>query len=324
MEIVSGFLALLAVIIIVSSIKIVRQSEVRIVERLGRYNRTLTSGVSFIIPFIDSFRKIKWKIYERYGDRIAIRVVFKDIIDLRESVLDFPRQSVITKDNVNVDINAVLYFQIMDPYKAVYEIENIIDSIEKLTQTTLRNIIGELELDETLSSRDTINRRLGKVLDEATDKWGIKINRVELQDVNPPEDIKTAMEKQMRAERNRRAQILEAEGLKSARILEAEGLRESEITKAEGFKQSEILKADGISKAKVRIAEAEAQAVQVISNMVKEQKGDPINYLVAIRYVDTLKDMVSGQNNKVVYLPFEATGILSSIGGIKDLLKDKN
>ena len=231
-----------AIILIAKSLVVVKQSEVMIVERLGKYNKILHSGINFIIPFIDAFREMNWRRYiKRDGYSVPVISLIKRI-DLRESVLDFPKQSVITKDNVGVEINAILYFQIMDAYKSMYEIEHLTDAIEKLTQTTLRNIIGELELDETLSSRDTINKRLGLVLDEATNKWGVKVNRVELQDVNPPEDIKNAMEKQMRAERDRRAQILEAEGKKKSEILKAEGTKQSQILEAEGIKESEVLK----------------------------------------------------------------------------------
>jgi len=184
----------------------------------------------------------------------------------------------------------------------------------------LRNIIGELELDEILTSRDTINNKLRIILDEATNKWGVKVNRVELQDINPPEDIRQAMEKQMRAERDRRANILEAEGFKKAQILQAEGIKESEINKAQGEKQAAILKAEGFAEATIKKANAEAEAIRKVTDAVTT-KGDPVNYLIAVRYVDTLKEMVSGKDNKVIYLPYEATGILSSIGGIKDMLE---
>jgi len=242
-------------------------------------------------------------------------------IDLRETVYDFPRQNVITKDNVVTEINAMLYFQVTDPVKAVYEIANLPEAIEKLTQTTLRNVIGELDLDQTLTSRDTINTKLREILDEATDKWGVKVNRVELQDINPPKDIRDAMEKQMRAERDRRAVILTAEGEKRSRILEAEGIREAKINKAEGEKRSKVLMAEGQAEARVKVAQAEAEAIGLVTKAIAESKGDPANYLIAVRYIETLKEMVSGKDNKVVYLPFEATGVLSSIGGIKEMLE---
>lgn len=238
---------------------------------------------------------------------------------MRESVYDFPRQNVITKDNVSIGINALIYFQIMDAKSAVYEIQNLPEAIEKLTQTTLRNIIGELDLDETLVSRDTINTKLRTILDEASNKWGVKVNRVELQDIIPPADIQNSMEKQMKAERDRRAAILEAEGLKKAAILKAEGEKESQINKAEGQKQAAILVAEGLANARIKQAEAEATAIQKTIEAI-QGNGQPDKYLIAVRYLDTLKQMVEGKDNKVVYMPYEATGILSSVDGIKQML----
>lgn len=317
-------LILLAVFVIVFAamgIRIVQQSQTMIIERLGKYHRTLSSGINIIIPIVDVPRKMTWRyVREDFDGRKIVQFRAKDRIDLRETVYDFPKQNVITKDNVGTEINALLYFQIMDPIKAMYEIENLPDAIEKLTQTTLRNVIGELDLDETLTSRDTINSKLRIILDDATNKWGVKVNRVELQDINPPRDIRDAMEKQMRAERDRRAKILEAEGLKKAMILEAEGFKESQINKAEGEKQAEILRAEGDARARIKRAEGEAEAILKVTEAVAKN-GDPINYLVAMKYLETFKEMVSGEDNKTVYLPYEATGILSSIGGIKDLLK---
>ncbi len=317
-------LILLAVFVIVfaaAGIRIVQQSQTMIIERLGKYHRTLTSGINIIIPIIDQPRKIIWRyVREDFEGRKIVNFKTKDRIDLRETVYDFPKQNVITKDNVGTEINALLYFQIMDPIKAMYEIENLPDAIEKLTQTTLRNVIGELDLDETLTSRDTINSKLRIILDDATNKWGVKVNRVELQDINPPRDIRDAMEKQMRAERDRRAKILEAEGLKRAQILEAEGFKESQINKAEGEKQAEILKAEGDAQARIRRAQGEAEAILKVTEAIAKN-GDPINYLVAMKYLETFKEMVSGEDNKTVYMPYEASGILGSIGGIKDLLK---
>jgi len=236
-------------------------------------------------------------------------------------VYDFPKQNVITKDNVVTEINAILYFQVIDPVKAVYEISNLPDAIEKLTQTTLRNVCGDMNLDETLTSRDTINSKLRSVLDDASHKWGVKVNRVELQDINPPHDIRDAMEKQMRAERDKRAKILTAEAEKQSQILHSEGLKMAAINQAEGEKQSQILRAEGDAGARIRIAEGESNAINQIVEAIKA-KGDPINYLIAVRYIDTLKEMVSGQDNKTVYLPYEATSLLGSIGGIKDLFKN--
>jgi len=319
-------LAVFAFIIIlaVKGFKIVPQSETMVIERLGRYNRTLHSGINIIWPIIDKPRHIHWKYVKTDANRNRIIITQQTKrIDLREQVYDFPRQNVITKDNVNIEIDALLYFQITDPMKSVYEIANLPDAIEKLTQTTLRNVLGELELDESLTSRDTINSKLRAILDEATDKWGVKVNRVELQDITPPEDIRSQMEKQMRAERDRRAAILVAEGQKKAAILEAEGEKEANVRKAEGLKQSAILQAEGAAQARIQVANAEAEAIKIISDSISKE-GDPINYLVAVRYIDTLKEMVSGKDNKIIYMPYEATGILSSVGGIKDLLtRDK-
>ena len=221
-------------------------------------------------------------------------------------------QNVITRDIIVTEINALIYFQVMDPIRAVYEIANLPQAIEKLTQTSLRNVIGEMDLDDTLSSRDTINTKLQEILDDATNKWGVKVNRVELQDINPPMDIREAMEKQMRAERDKRATILEAEGFK-----------QSEVLKAEGDRQAEINRAEGEASARITIANAEAEALKVVTEAIKETSGDPVNYLIAMKYLETLKEMTSGEDNKVVYIPYEATGVLSSVGGIKDLLVSK-
>jgi regulator of protease activity HflC (stomatin/prohibitin superfamily) len=242
-------------------------------------------------------------------------------IDLREAVFDFPKQNVITRDNVVTEINAILYYQVTDPVKATYEIANLPEAIEKLTQTTLRNVIGEMDLDQTLTSRDTINSKLRHVLDDASNKWGVKVNRVELQDINPPRDIRDAMEKQMRAERDKRATILEAEGRKASQILEAEGKREAEVNKAEGDKQANILRAEGDAQAQIRRAEGEAQAIRNIMEAVAGTGSNPANYLLAVRYIETLKEMVDGDQTKTVYMPYEATGVLGSLGGIKDLFQ---
>lgn len=316
-------LAALVVIFTAAGIRIVQQSQTVIIERLGKYHRTLSSGFNIIIPIFDKPRQITWRyLREDFDGRKVVTFRSKDKVDLRETVYDFPRQNVITKDNVSTEINALLYFQIMDPVKAIYEIENLPDAIEKLTQTTLRNVIGEMDLDDSLSSRDTINNKLRIILDDATNKWGVKVNRVELQDINPPKDIRDAMEKQMRAERDRRAKILEAEGLKQAQILEAEGYKEAQINKAEGEKRSAILKAEGEAEARIKVAKAEAEAILKIKDAVAST-GDPIQYMVAIKYINALQSMVQGNDTKTVYMPYEATGVLSSIGGIKELLTSK-
>ncbi len=301
-----------AVVFLIKGIKIIRQAETMVIERLGRYHKTLSSGINIIIPLFDRPRPIEWKYtFEGPNKKIIIRKVKTDRIDLRETVYDFPRQNVITRDNVVLEINALLYFQVIDPVKAVYEIASLPDAIEKLTQTTLRNVIGELDLDETLSSRDTINAKLRTILDEATDKWGVKVNRVELQDINPPREIKEAMEKQMRAERDKRAAILTAEGDKKARILEAEGIKEAQINKAEGER-----------KAKILIAEGEAEAIRKITQALKETSADPVTYLIAVKYIEALKTMALEKDTKVVFMPFESSSLLGSLGSIKELFKN--
>ena len=304
--------AALVIIYILNGIKIVSQSETMIVERLGRYHRTLQAGINIILPIVERPKETISRL-----NTGALRMVSR--IDLREQVYDFDKQSVITKDNVMTEINALLYFQIVDPVKSVYEIKNLPMAIEKLTQTTLRNVVGEMELDETLTSRDTINSKLRNVLDEATNKWGVKVNRVELQDITPPESIRFAMEKQMQAERDRRAEILKAEGEKQSAILKSEGEKAAEINAAEAEKQAKILKAQGQAEAQILQAEAEAKAIAQVSAAVAAKGSDPVQYLLAIKYIDGLKEMVSGKDNKTVYLPYEASSMLSSLGGIKEM-----
>jgi regulator of protease activity HflC (stomatin/prohibitin superfamily) len=292
---------------------IVRQSQVVLVERLGRYNRTLTSGVNLVIPFLDNPRDIRW--IAPGGRRFSIVR-----IDLRETVYDLNQQSVITKDNVVVGINALMYIQITDPVRAAYEIADLPEAIEKLTQTTLRNLVGELALDETFASRDRINDRLQAILDEATNKWGLKVNRVELQEIIPPADIRAALEKQMRAERDRRALVLEAEGLKSSEILKAEGTRDADIFKAEGERKAAILIAEGQAQARVLAAEAEAESIRRITNAIAQSGADPATYLITMKYLETMRELSSGTNNKMVFLPYEATAALGSLGAIRELL----
>ena len=315
-------IVLIAVILVFAGVKVVPQSETRVVERLGRFHSVLSPGLNLIWPFIDKPKMIFTRRVETgIGGRTFVRMAATSVIDLREQVYDFPSQQVITKDNVTTEINALLYFQIVDPKKSVHEIDNLPNAIEKLTQTSLRNVIGELELDETLTSRDTINSRLQSILDEATNKWGVKVNRVELQDITPPESVREAMEKQMQAERNRRAEILNAEGEKKSLILRSEGERQSQINQAEAVKESEILRAEGVSRAKVLQAEAEAEAIRRVAEAIKETKTDPATYMLAMKYIETLNQMVSGRDNKTVYIPYEASGVLSSIGSIKEMFK---
>ena len=307
-------LIVLAIILAKESLIIVSQSETMVVERLGKYHATLKPGINIIIPFIDRAKVIVALSRGRY--------IYTGKIDLREQVYDFDKQNVITKDNVQTQINALLYFQIVDPFKAVYEINNLPNAIEKLTQTTLRNIIGELELDETLTSRDTINSKLRIVLDDATNKWGIKVNRVELQDITPPESVLQAMELQMQAERNKRATILTSEGEKASEILKSEGEKQSTINRAMAEKEKEILRAEGEAQARIRRAEAEAEAIRRVTDAVKDTNTNPANYLLARKYIDMLNEVASGDKTKTVYLPYEATNLMGSIGGIKDLFKN--
>ena len=317
MDIVSYVLIAVVVLVIIVAKKalvIISQSETKIIERLGRYHATLNPGVNIIMPFID---KAKDVVVLRNG-----MYVYSSNIDLREQVYDFARQNVITKDNIQMQINALLYFQIVDPFKAVYEINNLPNAIEKLTQTTLRNIIGEMELDQTLTSRDTINTKLRAVLDDATNKWGIKVNRVELQDIMPPESVLNAMEKQMQAERNKRAVILTSEGQKQSAILQSEGEKTSTINRAEAAKQQEILRAEGEAQARIRKAEAEAIAIEKITEAVGKST-NPANYLLAQKYIQMMEELAKGDKTKTVYLPFEATNMLGSIGGIKELFKEE-
>ncbi|MBN1327351.1 MAG: SPFH/Band 7/PHB domain protein [Candidatus Cloacimonetes bacterium] len=310
MAILFIILAIFVLILLSKGLVIVKQAQVIIIERLGKYNRTLESGLHIIWPLIDKSRSINWRFVRTdFQGNKYVQIKSETRIDLRETVYDFPRQNVITSDNVSIEIDALLYFQVTDPVKAVYEINNLPHAIEKLTQTTLRNVIGELELDKTLTSRDTINSRLRDILDEATDKWGVKVNRVELQDINPPQEIKTAMEKQMRAERDRRAKILEAEGEKKSQILVAEGDKEASITRAEGE-----------ARAKFLVAEAEAKAIREIASAVEATGTDPAQYLLAVKYIKAFNEIVQ-KEDKTVLIPYEASAILSSVKTIEQLFK---
>ncbi len=316
----TSVIVLIAIIILViylakKTLVIIPQSETKIIERLGKYHATLQPGINIIIPFIDAAKSIVTMSRGRY--------VYSSDIDLREQVYDFDKQNVITKDNIQMQINALLYFQIVDPFKAVYEISNLPNAIEKLTQTTLRNIIGEMELDQTLTSRDTVNTKLRAVLDDATNKWGIKVNRVELQDITPPQSVLQAMEKQMQAERNKRAVILTSEGEKQSQILQSEGDKAATINRAEALKQQAILEAEGIAAARIRKAEAEAIAIQKITEAVGNST-NPANYLLAQKYIQMMEQLAQGEQAKTVYLPYEATNLLGSLGGIKDLFNAQN
>ena len=312
-----------AVVLIVKGIITVHQAQVVIVERFGKFHGVLYPGINWIIPLMDKPHIMEWRNSREYMDasgrtRVVPYLEMRNVIDLRETVYDFPRQSVITKDNATIEISAVLYFQITDPIKAAYEVESLPQAIEKLTQTTLRNIFGELELDQTYTARENINSKLLVTLDNAANKWGVKVNRVELQDIIPPAAIREAMEKQMKAERDRRATVTEAEGRKTSQILKAEAVRDDQIKKAEGLKQAAILQAEGIAEAKIKVANAEAEAVKIIASGIG-QNANPASYQVSLKYIEALTKMTDGKDNKIIYMPYEASNVLGAVAAIKDL-----
>lgn len=281
-------LVVLAVIYVLRAARIVVQSEKGLVETFGQYTGTVDAGLRIIFPPFQRLRKV----------------------DMREQVIDVPPQDVITKDNVMVTVDAVIYFQITDPVKVVYNVANFAMAALKLAQTNLRNVIGDMELDQTLTSREKINNQLRVVMDEATDKWGVKVTRVEIQKIDPPRDITDSMSKQMKAEREKRANILEAEGLRQAAIL-----------KAEGSRQSAILEAEGKSSAIKLVADAEKYQIDIVYNAI--HTGRPTNDLIAIKYMETLEKVANGQATKI-FLPLESTNVMGSIAGIAELFKDKN
>lgn len=314
MEIILLAIAFFIVLIIFKGFRVIQQSQVMVVERLGSYSRTLTNGLNLIVPFLDQPRDVIW--ITDTGIRKTIR------LDMRETVLDVPEQAVITKDNVAINIDALLYIQVIDPVKVAYEIAHLPLAVSQLAQTSLRNVIGEMDLDETLASRDHINSKLKRVLDEATDKWGTKVNRVELRNITPPRDIQQAMEKQMQAERERRAKVLEAEGDKQARIARSEGQRQEQINLADGAKEAQIRQATGEAEAIKQVAVAKREAIEQI---VAASGGRPdlaIQFLVATDYLDKFGKFVSKPGDKV-YVPYEASTALGSLGGISELLGKK-
>ncbi|HEX6750710.1 MAG TPA: stomatin-like protein [Longimicrobium sp.] len=313
-------LVVFAVVMVAMGFTVVQQAETMVIERLGRYHRTLDSGINVIIPLIDQPRRIHWRFTTEINGQIIHRKSTSSKIDLREQLYDFPRQNVITRDNVATEINAMIYFQITDPRRAVYEIADLPGAIEKLTQTSLRNVVGEMDLDELLSSRDKVNTALRQILDTASDKWGVKVNRVEIQDINPPPEIRHAMEKQMRAERDKRAAVLTAEAAKQSAILEAEGMREAQIARATGEQKARIMAAEAEAQARVRVAQAEAEAIRLISDSLGGPAANPAAYLIGVRYVDALKSMGDGSAEKIVYLPYEAAGLMASVGGLRELI----
>ena len=294
------YLIIILVVLLViafKSIKVVRESEVYIIERLGKFHKVADAGLTIIIPFIDTVRSV---------------------VSLKEQTMDIPPQGVITEDNVTIQIDTVVFYQITDPASAVYEIQSLKKGIEYLAITTIRDVVGKLSLDSTFSSRDLINNQLRMLLDEATDKWGCKVTRVEVQDINPPEDIRDAMEKQMNAERNKRAAILQAEGEKQAAITIAEGKKESAILEAEAEKESRIRRAAGEAAAIKAIAEAKAEEIKKVYDSIK--KADPDEKLVQLKSLEALEEIAKGDANKV-FIPFEATSALSSLGAAKEILK---
>jgi regulator of protease activity HflC (stomatin/prohibitin superfamily) len=300
MSVVLIVVILFVLFVLLRAIKIVPQKQVKIIERLGKYHRTAEAGLNTIVPFFDAVR---------------------DTIDLREQITKIEPQPVITRDNVTMEVDAVIYFVIVDPVRATYEVQNLRWGLEQLTLSALRNVIGQLDLDHTLASRDTTNAQLRAALDTATQQWGVKVMRIELKNITPPEEIRLTMEKQMTAERTRRAVVTTAEGEKSSAILRAEGGKQSAIVNAEGAKQAAILAAEGQAEARLRVAQAEAQAIQMVAQAIGGA-GNPAQYLIAQRYLESLSAIASGAD-KLVFMPYEASGALASLGGIKELLTQK-
>ena len=318
--IIAALIIAILLIFLLRSFYLVQQAEVMIIERLGRYHRILGPGLHLTIPFIDKPRRVMWSHVKEVEGRRYFRFTKQlERIDLREAVYDFPKQNVITKDNVTTEINAFVYYQITDPRAAVYTVYDLPEAIEKLAQTTLRNLIGSMDLDETLVSRDQINARLRATLDDAADKWGVKVTRVELQEVNPPADIRQAMEKQMRAERDRRAVILEAEGAKQAAILRAEGDQEARIREARGIAESKAIVAEGEAEARLRTAHAEAQTIELLTRALPSQ--DASAYLLALQYIKTLPQLTEGKDNKLIVIPYEATALMGTLSSVKKLFE---
>ena len=303
-----GFITIVLLVIAVKTIRIVPQATVMLVERLGRFDKVASSGLNILVPFLDKPRAVYWT-----NARPGVTS-----IDLREQYIDLPPQPVITRDNVTIHVDSFVYWQITDPVKAVYEINDLVGGIVQLTITGMRAVMGEMDLDHTLSQRDQINAKLRVILDEATDKWGVKVTRVDVKNINPPEDVRITMEKQMTAERNRRALVLQAEGDRQAAITRAEGEKQAAVTRAEGEKQSAILAAEGAAQARLKNAEAESEAINRIAQAIPG--GDPGQYLITTRYIDSLRDMTRTNNSKVIFMPVETSAMLSSVGAIKEVL----
>src|SRR5262247_2543646 len=306
-----GFIAIVLLVVAAKTIKIVPQATVMLVERLGRFDKVASSGLNIIVPFLDKPRAVYWT-----NTRPGLTQ-----IDLREQYLDLPPQPVITRDNVTIHVDSVVYWQITDPVKAVYEMNDLVGGIVQLTITGMRAVMGDMDLDHTLSQRDQINSKLRLILDEATDKWGVKVTRVDVKNINPPEDVRVTMEKQMTAERNRRALVLQAEGDRQAAITRAEGEKQAAVTRAEGEKQSAILAAEGAAQARLRNAEAEAEAIARVADAMHEH-GNPAQYLITTRYIESLRDMTKSNNAKVIFMPVETSSMLSSVGTIKEMFAE--
>ncbi len=295
---VLSVIAFVIFVVAATGLKIIRPWEKGLVERLGRYQRTVDSGLTLIIPFLEKLIKV----------------------DMRELLVDVPPQAVITKDNVAVEVDAVVYYEVTDPVKVTYNVANYYMAATKLAQTNLRNLIGDLALDESLTSRELVNTKLREILDDATDKWGTKVTRVELQRIEPPADVTQAMHRQMKAERVRRATILEAEGQKKAAILEAEGTKQAAILQAEGEAQAIMKVADANKYEKLTVAQGEGQAIETVFGAIHQ--GGPTTDLIAIKYLEALAAIADGKATKI-FLPLETTGFLGSVAGIAELLKEK-
>jgi regulator of protease activity HflC (stomatin/prohibitin superfamily) len=304
------------------SFKIVGQAEVMVIERLGRFHRIARSGFNVLIPFIEQPRSIDVRFMTSdIGGNKRLIASTTNRIDLREQVLSFPSQPVITKDNVTIDIDAVIYYRVADPQKATYAVQNLPFALETLTRTTLRNIVGEMELDQCLVSRDQINKRMRETIEEASLGWGVDVTRVELQSIEPPKDIQQSMELQMRAERERRAAVTNAEAGKRAAILESEGQRESQIQKAQGEKEASILRAQGLAEARLAMANAEGEAVKLLTASLPP--GEAAMYLLGLKYLEALPSLAQGKGS-TIFLPAEAAGVMGAIGSMRELLRGKN
>ncbi len=312
-----AILVSLAAFFLSASLKVIGQAEVMVIERLGRFHRVARSGLNILIPLVERPKAIDVRYFEQGAAGVKkITSGSTTRIDLREQVLNFPSQPVITKDNVTIDIDAVLYYRVADPQKATYSVQNLPYALETLTKTTLRNIVGEMELDSTLASRDAINTRMRDVIEEAAIGWGVDLTRVELQAIEPPRDIQQSMELQMRAERERRAAVTNAEAGKRAAILEAEGVRESQVLRAEGEKDAAILRAQGLATARLAMAEAEAEAIERVTAALPE--GQAAMYLLGLKYMEALPKLTEGKGT-TIFLPAEATGVMGAIGGLREM-----